>query len=86
MIANVSLRLLYLIFNRLVHWLTLLVRAPSSKDIELLVLRHEVAVLRRAKYTGAVADFFCGADLASISPVGVLRRGSVAYNSMKLGL
>jgi hypothetical protein len=47
MIAKVSLRLLYLIFDRLLSWLTLLGRAPSSKDIELLVLRHEVAVLRR---------------------------------------
>jgi putative transposase len=43
----VSHRLLYLIFNQLLTWLTLLPRAPSSKDIELLVLRHEVAVLRR---------------------------------------
>ena len=47
MIADVSLRLLYLIFSRLLSWLTLLGRASSSKDIELLVLRHEVAVLRR---------------------------------------
>ena len=47
MIAAVSLRLLYLIFSRLLSWLTLLGRASSSKDIELLVLRHEVAVLRR---------------------------------------
>ena len=47
MIADVSLRLLYLIFSRLLSWLTLLRRASSSKDIELLVLRHEVAVLRR---------------------------------------
>ena len=46
MIADVSLRLLYLIFSQLLSWLTL-PRAPSSKDIELLVLRHEVAVLRR---------------------------------------
>ena len=47
MIADVSLRLLYLIFSRLLSWLTLLPRASSSKDVELLVLRHEVAVLRR---------------------------------------
>jgi hypothetical protein len=46
-IAGVSLRLLYLIFCRLLSWLTQLPRASSSKDIELLVLRHEVAVLRR---------------------------------------
>src|SRR3954463_6413706 len=39
--------LLYLIFGQLLSWLTLLGRATSSKDIELLVLRHEVAVLRR---------------------------------------
>ena len=47
MIAAVSLRLLYLIFSRLLGSLTLLGRASASKDIELLVLRHEVAVLRR---------------------------------------
>jgi hypothetical protein len=47
MIADVSLRLLYLIFSRLLSWQTLLGRASSSKDVELLVLRQEVAVLRR---------------------------------------
>jgi hypothetical protein len=44
----VSLRLLYLIFLRLLNLLLLLGRSSASKDIELLVLRHEVAVLRRA--------------------------------------
>jgi hypothetical protein len=44
---DVSLRLLYLIFERLLNRLWLLGRTSSSKDIELLVLRHEVAVLSR---------------------------------------
>ncbi|MEV5714595.1 helix-turn-helix domain-containing protein [Amycolatopsis mediterranei] len=42
-----ALRLLYLIFLRLVGLLVLLGRSPASKEVELLVLRHEVTVLRR---------------------------------------
>src|SRR5512132_2207573 len=47
MIAAVSLRLLYLIFLQMLRLVLLLGRRTSAKDVELLVLRHEVAVLRR---------------------------------------
>ncbi|MCW2913045.1 MAG: transposase, family [Actinomycetia bacterium] len=36
-----------LIFVRLISWLMLLARSSASKDVEILVLRHEVSVLRR---------------------------------------
>jgi putative transposase len=43
----VSLRLIYLIFIQLLSWLLLFARSSAAKDVELLVLRHEIAVLRR---------------------------------------
>ena len=47
MISTVSLRLLYLILQHMLGLVLLLSRTSGTKDIELLVLRHEVAVLRR---------------------------------------
>jgi hypothetical protein len=44
----VSLRLLYIIFVQVCSWMVLLGRSSAAKDAELLVLRHEVAVLRRS--------------------------------------
>src|SRR6476660_5856260 len=47
MIAVMSLRLPYLIFQQVLRLVLLLGCTASTKDVELLVLRHEVAVLRR---------------------------------------
>ena len=42
-----SRTLLYLILRQVLGLILLLGRSPSAKDVELLVLRHEVSVLRR---------------------------------------
>ena len=42
-----ALRLIYQMFAKLLGWIVLRTRSDTTKDIEILVLRHQLAVLQR---------------------------------------
>ena len=42
-----ALRLIYQMFTSLLGWIVLRTRSDIAKDIEILVLRHQLAVLQR---------------------------------------
>ena len=42
-----ALMLIYRMFTKLLSWLVLCARSDTSKDVEILLLRHQLAVLQR---------------------------------------
>jgi putative transposase len=67
------IRLVYLFMVRVFAWLVLLARSDVAKDAEILVLRHEVAVLRRqvARPEPDWADRAVIAALSQLLPSGL---------------
>jgi len=72
----VTLRIVYTSVLRVFAWIALLARSDRAKDAEILILRHQVAVLQRQVRTPRLswADRAVLAALARLLPTGHLRQ------------
>ena len=79
-----AFQLAYLMLARVISWLTLLARSDVSKDVEILVLRHEVAVLRRHNPRPKLSwvDRALLSALARLLPVGLRRLRLVSPSTL----
>jgi hypothetical protein len=80
----VLVRLIYRSLTTLLSWLALSARSSASKDAEILVLRHEVAVLRRSNPKPKIdwTDRALPAALARILPTVLRRRRIVTPGTL----
>jgi hypothetical protein len=81
-----TLRLLYLLSCQVLRWLALLARSSAAKNAELLVLRHELAVLRRQVTRPRLdwADRAVLAGLAAAAPSSLARDARAAGHAAAL--
>ena len=87
MISTQTVALAYRLLVTVLSWLALVARSSSSKDVEILALRHEVAVLRRANPRPRISwtDRAVLAALTRIMPKGLrTRRIAVSYTHLTL--
>jgi putative transposase len=79
-----SVAMAYRLLVTVLSWLALLARSSSAKDVEILALRHEVAVLRRANPRPRMSwtDRAVLAALARIMPRGLRARRIVTPGTL----
>ena len=81
-----ALGLAYLMLVRMLSWPALLARSDTAKDAEILILRHEVAVLRRTnpRPTLTWLDRAALSALSRLLPTPLRRCAGVTPNAAAL--
>ncbi|MDX6551963.1 MAG: putative transposase [Gaiellales bacterium] len=73
-----ALRLVYLVFSRVLSRMLLLTRSDTANEIEILILRHQLAVLQRRIPRPRMnwADRALIAALTRLLPCGATKHGT----------